>query len=158
MEWPSVLCIASFSVLGRVLSKLKEEQALGILVLWPTQPWFPVMLDLLIDHPRHITPDSTNLQVKGKSSTCTSPSQKNGSFSDSFVRSTLTNRGLSQESTELISDAWREGTKLQYNTTVRRSGVYCRQWKIDPIAPPVIAVVNFLTSLFEMGLGYGGVA
>ena len=56
-----------FSILSRVLSKIKEDTACGILVmpLWPTQPWFPVMLDLLIDHPRHIEPDSRNLEIKG---------------------------------------------------------------------------------------------
>ena len=56
-----------FSVLGRVLSKIKMEQASGILVLplWPTQPWFPVMMDLLMDHPRLVKPNSNNLLIKG---------------------------------------------------------------------------------------------
>ena len=56
-----------FSVLSRVLSKIKPDNASGILVvpLWPTQPWFPVMLDLLIDHPRHIEPDLRNLHILG---------------------------------------------------------------------------------------------
>ena len=81
-----------------------------------------------------------------------------GSFNDSFVGSTLADSGLSTSSTELLSHAWREGTKLQYDTTVRRWGAYCRQWKIDTFTPPIAAVVNFLTSLFEMGLGHGAVA
>ena len=146
-----------FSVLGRVLSKIKEEQASGILVLplWSTQPWFPVMLDLLVAHPWHIPPDSTNLQIRGNPAP---PSQKVASFSDSFDRSALADSGLSAGSTELLSHAWREGTKLQHDTTVRRWGEYCRQWKIDTFTPPIAAVVNFLTSLFEMGLGYGAVA
>ena len=57
-----------FSVLGQVLNKIIEDQASGILLmpLWPTQPWFPVMLSLLMDHPRHIMPDSRNLQLRGK--------------------------------------------------------------------------------------------
>ena len=46
----------------------------------------------------------------------------------------------------------------QYDTTVRRWKAYCCQRKIDSLTPPVIEVVNFLTSLFESGLGYGGVA
>ena len=70
----------------------------------------------------------------------------------------LADGGLSAGSTELLSHAWREGTKLQYDTTVRRWGAYCRKWKIDTFTPPIAAVVNFLTSLFEMGLGYGVVA
>ena len=71
INWQDIMFYAfpPFSVLGRVLSKIKEEQASGILVLllWPTQPWFPVMLDLLAAHPRLIPHDSANLQIKGKS-------------------------------------------------------------------------------------------
>ena len=72
--------------------------------------------------------------------------------------STLAGSGLSAGSTELLSHAWREGTKLQYDITVRRWGEYCCKLKIDTFTPPIAAVVNFLTSLFVMGLGYGAVA
>ena len=43
------------------------EQASGILVLplWPTQPWFPVMMDLLMDHPRLVKPNPNNPLIKG---------------------------------------------------------------------------------------------
>ena len=95
---------------------------------------------------------------QGESTATTSSSYKSVSFSDSFIRSTLGNTGLSQGSTELLSHAWREGTTRQYDSTVWQWGAYCRKWKIDPLAPPIAAVVIFLTSLFEMGLGYGGVA
>ena len=94
---------------------------------------------------------------QGKTTTPAPPSQKVVSFSDSFVGSSLADSGLSAGSTELLSHAWREGPKLQYDMTVRRWGAYCRKWKIDTFTPPIAAVVNFLTSLFEMGLGYGAV-
>ena len=93
-----------------------------------------------------------------KTTTPAPPSQKVVSFSDSFVGLSLADSGLSAGSTELLSHAWREGTKLQYDTTVRRWGAYCRKCKIDTFTPHIAAVVNFLTSLFEMGLGYGAVA
>ena len=70
LNWKDFMFYAfpPFSVLGQVLNKIIEDQASGILVmpLWPTQPWFPVMLSLLMDHPRHIMPDSRNLQLRGK--------------------------------------------------------------------------------------------
>ena len=69
LHWKDIMFYAfpPFSVLGRVLSKIKMEQASGILVLplWPTQPWFPVMMDLLVDHPRLVEPNPTNLLLQG---------------------------------------------------------------------------------------------
>ena len=43
-----------FSLLSRVLRKIQQDQATGLLLCpyWPTQPWFPVAMRLLIDHPR----------------------------------------------------------------------------------------------------------
>ena len=42
-----------FCLVSRVLSKLHNEQCEGFLIapLWPTQPWFPHLLHLLIDCP-----------------------------------------------------------------------------------------------------------
>ena len=96
--------------------------------------------------------------AQGKTLSSASASQTAASFSDSFIRATLTDRGLSQQAQELLSNSWREGTKKQYDTTARRWRAYCGQREIDSLTPPVIEVVNFLTSLFEGGLGYGGVA
>ena len=68
-NWNPLLFYAfpPFSVLGKVLAKVKAYRATGILVvpLWPTRPWFPTLLGLLIDHSRHIPPDSRNLLIEG---------------------------------------------------------------------------------------------
>ena len=47
-----------FSIVPRVLQKLQQDQATGICILpnWPTQAWFPVMLQLLINHPYRTYP------------------------------------------------------------------------------------------------------
>ena len=57
-----------FSLIGRVLSKVVQEEAQGILVvpLWTTQPWFPHLLKLLIDHPRVVQPCRNLLTLPGK--------------------------------------------------------------------------------------------
>lgn len=46
-----------FSILPRVLQKVKRDQAAGILVVpdWPTQPWYPVMRRLLVLPPVRLT-------------------------------------------------------------------------------------------------------
>lgn len=42
-----------FSIIGRVLKKIQEDKAtlLVVLPLWPTQPWFPTALQLLVAEP-----------------------------------------------------------------------------------------------------------
>ena len=47
-----------FSIVPIVLQKLQQDQATGICILpnWPTQAWFPVMLQLLINHPYRASP------------------------------------------------------------------------------------------------------
>ena len=96
--------------------------------------------------------------AQGKTLSSASASQTVASYSDSFIGATLTDWGLSQQAKELLSNSWREGTKKQYDTNVRRWRAYCCQRKIKSLTPPVIEVENFLTSLFESGFGYSGVA
>ena len=47
-----------FSIVPRVLQNLQQDQATGICILpnWPTQAWFPVMLQLLINHSYRASP------------------------------------------------------------------------------------------------------
>ena len=46
-------CSAPFSVLSRVLQKIQQQEAtiLPVFPLWPTRPWFPGGLDLMIAPP-----------------------------------------------------------------------------------------------------------
>ena len=52
-----------FSLLGRTLSKIRQDQAEGILVapLWSTQPWFPLLMKLVMEDPLIIFPHKRNL-------------------------------------------------------------------------------------------------
>ena len=50
--------------------------------------------------------------------------------------------GLSTMATTLICNAWREGTKQQYNSTLRRWGEFCRAREIHPVTPPINDVVD----------------
>ena len=47
-----------FSLLPRVLAKIIQDKATGLLIVpkWTTQSWFPLVLTLLIQHPRLIAP------------------------------------------------------------------------------------------------------
>ena len=50
--------------------------------------------------------------------------------------------------------SWKSGTKKQYNTHINRWFCYCSKRKISPISPTLETVVEFLTELFNKGLGY----
>ena len=52
-----------FSLLKKVIKKIYQDQATGILVFpaWSTQPWYPQALDLSGKVPLKIRPDLTNL-------------------------------------------------------------------------------------------------
>ena len=43
-----------FSLLTKIVQKVQEEAAEGILIVpwWPTQPWYPVVMQMLVDQPR----------------------------------------------------------------------------------------------------------
>lgn len=53
-----------FSLLPRCLQKIQQDNAKGVLIapLWPTQPWFPLLLQFLEDRPWVIPPRSNLLQ------------------------------------------------------------------------------------------------
>ncbi|XP_066262382.1 uncharacterized protein [Euwallacea similis] len=56
-------CFPPFSVILKVLQKIINEHARGIVVVpfWPSQPWYPVFTSLLEDHPTMIDPDKNFL-------------------------------------------------------------------------------------------------
>ena len=83
---------------------------------------------------------------------------KAGSLGDNYIRAALQGSGLSTTATTLICNAWREGTKQQYNSTMRRWGEFCRAREIHPVTPPINDVVEFLSSLYADGERFGVIA
>ena len=106
------------------------------------------------------TPTSTEAREASPSTTreagCVAPpSFKTVSLGDSYIRAALQGTGLSSTATTLICNAWREGTKKQYDGTLRRWGEFCHTWQIHHITPHVKDVVEFLSFLYDNGGRYG---
>lgn len=58
-DWRDLTAYANppWNLLGRVLVKIQEEMPEKIILIapiWPAQPWYPTLLDLLVDFPREI--------------------------------------------------------------------------------------------------------
>ena len=62
MDRPERSCQPTWNLIGRVLAPVQHQQASTVLVapIWRGQPWFPVLLGMLIDYPRWI-PSGTEL-------------------------------------------------------------------------------------------------
>jgi len=58
-----IYCFPPFSCILRVIQKIIQDKAKGILVVpnWPNQLWYPLLLDLMICEPLFLPPSKTNL-------------------------------------------------------------------------------------------------
>ena len=51
------ICLPTWNLIGRTVSKVQRESVKILLLIapvWPTQPWYPGLLALLVDYPRLI--------------------------------------------------------------------------------------------------------
>ena len=75
----------------------------------------------------------------------------------SVIRSALDNQGISQSAQKLILSSWRDGTRKQYRTFWKKWKNFAGEQSVNPLCPPVNKVLDFLTELYEQGLGYSGI-
>ena len=65
VSWKSYLFYAfpPFSVIPLVLQKIQSEKSTGVIVVpkWPTQPWWPVLMRMIIQHPLMLPQTSKTL-------------------------------------------------------------------------------------------------
>ena len=72
----------------------------------------------------------------------------------SLVRESLRDKGISERAQEIILQSWREGSQKQYRTYFQKLTTFSSGRGIDPIQPAISE--DFLTELFDSGLGYSG--
>lgn len=84
-----------------------------------------------------------------------SPGQQTAAHCMPLVRSALSRRGLSSTTIDIISSSWRASTQKQYATYQKR-WVDFAQPKNCTFSPSVRNVLEFLTQLFQEGIGYSG--
>ena len=94
-------------------------------------------------------PSSTSEQPQLSSS-----SQENETDGLKIVEQSYRARGLSTGATSIILSSWRDGSRKQYSSYLKRWVQFCSQRQIDPLRAPVTHVLDFLTELYNTGLGY----
>ena len=87
----------------------------------------------------------------------TSSEKANETDGMSLVRQYYETRGVSKSAVGLLMASWRGGTKKQYSGYIKKWTAFCLQRKVDHLQPPVGAVLDFLSELFDQGLTYSAI-
>ena len=152
------------SVIPGVLAKVKQDSAEGIIIVpfWPTQVWYPIMLEMLVSTP--ILLNSTkSLLVLPQTRNLVHPIWKKMNmlvvhFSGSLQKANQRCRdALCRDALEILSASWRMGIEKRYNSHVERFAKFCCERYTDPIQATTEMGIEFLTDYFKTGVGYSSV-
>ena len=148
LEWKVCLHFPPFSLLNRCLQKLENDQTLALLVAPTTKPSGGKSITAPTrqgpPHPSTIR-DSTS---------STNPNETDGM---SVVRQYYETRGVSKSAVGLLMSSWRGGTKKQYSGYIKKWTAFCLKRKVNHLQPPVVAVLDFFSELFDKGLTYSAI-
>ena len=78
-----------------------------------------------------------------------------GSFS---VRTALRNKEIQEDIWALIRCSWRDSTRSQYDSALRKWLSYCSERSIDTSNPDVADILSFLTHLYNTGPRYSSIS
>ena len=74
-----------------------------------------------------------------------------------LIRQQLNNTRVSTAAQDVIMASWRQGTLKQYKTFLGKWELFCGKNKISPSEATIQDGIEFLTSLFNSGLGYSAI-
>jgi hypothetical protein len=127
--------------LPRILQKLRQDQATELVIAptWPGQPWFPALLELLVDFPAQllIAEGAIFLAFEQQASCIAS------------VRSRLQTTGLSPEVCKILLASWRTSTQKRYEGPWQQWASWCLERNKCPSSAPVADVLDFLSEQFN---------
>ena len=75
----------------------------------------------------------------------------------SLIRGKVKSSSLSKPAQDILLASWRPGTRKQYDSYLHRWAKFCYDHEINVYQPSVEQVVEFLTQLFQTGLGYSAI-
>ena len=147
-----------FSIVGRVLAKLAQDQATALVIVprWQTQPWFPRFVQL-------VKPGTTLLLIPTHQHLLQLPGTNLGHPTwDWFSLVAAILSGTSQQrdyhlTSPRSSEHHGGSAQSVYNTPVQRWLDFCNSWQLNPHQPTVSQVLDFLHTLHELGLSYSAI-
>jgi len=160
MSWQPYLFYAfpPFSLITRVLQKIREEKATGLVLVpkWPAQPWWPKLMQMLIQLP---------VQLPKNSDTLFSPSNPQ-ELHPLHKKLCLILCHLSGDTSmakafrQQLPPSWNNPggqARKQYATYLQKWQYYCSSRDIDSLHPSVEDGINFLAELYDAGIGYSAI-
>ena len=136
-----------FSLLGRILTKLKVDEVPDALVIapwWPTAHWYPPLLQLLVQRPISSTPvgrapNSASGGFSSPSRRCNAPSRV------VCIRDNLQVRGISPRAASYVLKSWRPGTEKQYSAAWKCFCCWCDRKQRNPVQADTGKLENLQT-------------
>ena len=101
-------------LIPRCLAQLKRQKARIVLItpLWNTQPWYPILLELLA---QMATPADRSCEMPNSTGVC-NESKDTRPNCMTHLRESFASRGLSSEAAGILLSSWRPKTKSNYNS------------------------------------------
>ena len=147
----------TFSLIPRCLQKIQQDKGKDILItpVWPTQTWFPLVLQLLYSKPWICQPSPKLLQHITQQTAPTTPETPLNGMS--AIRNSSPQYNVSKEVLEVLMASWRLGTKKQHSAYLNKWLEFCSKRTIDYCPPRVSEAVEFLMTLHSQGLSYSSI-
>ena len=143
-----------FPLIGRVLKKIIEEQAIGIVVVpyWPNHSWFSLFLRLCCHNPKIFKPFKNLL-----CSPFRKPHQlwKNIRLAASILSGEpFLEKGITPDSVSVILNSISNSTLRQYFNTYKKWWQFCQMHQLNIYNVSVNKIISFLYDLYVLNLSY----
>ena len=138
-----------FSLIGRSLAKVRQEEATGIMIvpLCSIQAWFLLMFAASCCSSTVHTSSQRATSVTGTEKSGAPTLQAAGPFSNTYFGQTIGQYTLPASTVYVISHSWRGGTRSQYDSAIKGWRRYCIVGKINPTCPSIEEILAYLTCM-----------
>ena len=140
-----------WNLVGRVPNRVQQQEIMLVLIapVWKSQPWYPTLLELMVDFPI-LLPQRRDLIIP------THPETRDDSAISrlAYLRRRYQDKAISEEGTELLLASWRQKSSQSYDSLFRKWVDWCSKRDSDPVSGAVSEVVNFLAHLYREGYQY----
>ena len=146
----SMYMFPPFPLLSKVVQKLRSTHVAEVILVapwWPSQPWFPLLLRLCVEHPL-ILPYRQDLLSQQDQKYISDGKSFHSARMEALMRHYKA-AGFSDEVSRLAAAPRRPSTNRMYDDRWRRFARWAAGQGVDPLNPTAAQVASFLFDLFD---------